>query len=117
MNILFVKVSFSGNASASLNVAQLLVEKLTTAGTTITHRDLAESPLPHISRPTVGAAYTPSDLRTPEQRQLLALSDTCVDELLAADTLVIATPLWNFSTPSSLKAWIDHIVRVGRTFT
>jgi FMN-dependent NADH-azoreductase len=53
---------------------------------------------------------------TPEQKKAIERSDRLVDELLGVDTLVISTPMWNFGVPSSLKAWIDHIVRAGRTF-
>lgn len=79
-------------------------------------RDLAESPVPHVTEAAVAAYFTPDAERTPETRALLALSDKLVDELLSADQLLISTPMYNFSTPSGLKAYIDHIVRVNRTF-
>jgi FMN-dependent NADH-azoreductase len=50
-------------------------------------------------------------------KQAIALSDVAVDELLASDIIVIGAPMWNFNIPSSLKAWIDHVARAGRTFT
>lgn len=79
-------------------------------------RDLAAAPLPHLTEQMVGAYFTPPEQRNAEQAHAIKLSDTLVDELLAADTVVIGAPMYNFSVPSGLKAWIDHIARVGRTF-
>jgi FMN-dependent NADH-azoreductase len=61
--------------------------------------------------------YAAPEQRTPEQARSMALSDTLIDELFAADTIVIASPMHNFGVPSTLKAWIDHISRAGRTFS
>jgi FMN-dependent NADH-azoreductase len=79
-------------------------------------RDLAASPLPHVTEAQVGAYFTPAEQRTDEQKTALILSDQLVDELLEADTIVIGAPMYNFSVPSSLKSWIDHVARLGRTF-
>ena len=79
-------------------------------------RDLARITLPHIDESMIGAYFTPSDQRSEAQRATLTLSETLTDEFLAADTIVIGVPMYNFTLPSSLKAWIDHIVRLGRTF-
>ncbi|MEH6823748.1 MAG: FMN-dependent NADH-azoreductase [Motiliproteus sp.] len=79
-------------------------------------RDLGRNPPPHIDEVMIGAYYTPGDQRNPAQQQAVALSDLLVDELLAADTLVIGSPMHNFSITSALKTWIDHVARVGRTF-
>lgn len=79
-------------------------------------RDLALDAPPHVDEATIGAYFTPDDARSDAQRATLAQSDALVDELLAADTIVIGAPMYNFALPSSLKAWIDHVVRVGRTF-
>src|ERR1022692_4625596 len=65
----------------------------------------------------VGAAYTPEEARTPEQNELLALSDTLLAELEQADEYVFGVPMHNFGVPSVLKLWIDQIARVGRTFS
>ena len=62
------------------------------------------------------AAMTPSDKRAMTERRAAALADTLIEEVEAADVIVIAAPMYNFSIPSTLKAWIDHIVRAGRTF-
>lgn len=82
----------------------------------IVERDLARQPLPHIDATMIGSYYTAPDQRTEEQKQAIATSEALVDELLAADTIVIGTPMHNFSITSGLKAWIDHVARVGRTF-
>jgi FMN-dependent NADH-azoreductase len=65
----------------------------------------------------VGAAYTPEEARTPQQKEQLALSDTLLTELELADEYVFGVPMHNFGVPSVLKLWIDQIARVGRTFS
>jgi len=72
--------------------------------------------VPHLTEEVIGAFFTPAEQRGAEAAFTVKLSDTLVDELLAADVLVLAAPMYNFSVPSTLKAWIDHVVRVGRTF-
>lgn len=85
-------------------------------GARILRRDLVQQPLPHIADATIAGYYTPDDQHTPESRAATALSDTLITELTGADALLISAPMYNFSIPSSLKAWIDQIVRVNRTF-
>ncbi|MFJ3058730.1 FMN-dependent NADH-azoreductase [Herbaspirillum sp. NPDC087042] len=85
-------------------------------GGKIVHRDLAANTLPHLSESLLGAYFTPADARNAEQADLIKQSDALVDELLAADTIVIGVPMYNFAPPSTLKAWIDHVFRAGRTF-
>lgn len=82
-------------------------------------RDLAEmgGSLPHVDGTFADAIFIPPDQRTVEQQQGLTLSDELVNELIAATTVVIASPMYNRTVPSSLKAWIDHVVRPGLTFT
>ncbi|MDK1385809.1 NAD(P)H-dependent oxidoreductase [Sinorhizobium sp. 8-89] len=80
-------------------------------------RDLAEQPPAHITEPWIAAAFTPLEARTPEQHQILAASDDLIDELAAADVLVVNVPMYNYGMPSALKAWVDNVVRVGRTFS
>ncbi len=86
-------------------------------GTSIVRRDLAEHALPHISDLTIEGFYTPTEKFTAGLREATALSDTLIAELLAADVLLLTTPMYNFTVPSALKAWIDQIVRMGRTFS
>lgn len=83
--------------------------------TVIRHNTTAER-LPYLDEAMVAAFFTPEAERSEEQRLVLELSDRLVDELLTADVLVIAAPMWNFGLPASLKAWIDLVVRPWRTF-
>ena len=87
------------------------------SGAQLVIRDLTRNPPPHVGQAFITAMYTQPDKRTPEHAKSLALSDTLIDELLAADTIVFAGPMHNFGVPSTLKAWIDHISRAGRTFS
>ena len=82
-------------------------------------RDLAAmgAALPHVDGVFSNAIFVPPPQRSAEQQQSLKLSDELIEELLAAQTIIIATPMYNLSIPSSLKAWIDHVVRPGLTFT
>jgi FMN-dependent NADH-azoreductase len=64
----------------------------------------------------IGGFYIPAEQRTPEQQQALAFSDLLVQELMAADVLVIGAPIYNFGIPASLKSWVDLIARAGLTF-
>ena len=80
----------------------------------VIERDLATTVLPHITDHWSGAHLEPSQL-TPAQQNYLATSDLLIEELQAADTIVIGAPMYNFAIPSSLKAWIDQIVRMGKT--
>lgn len=79
-------------------------------------RDLIASRLSAIDAERIGAAYIPEDARTLRQKEVLSLSDMLIAELGAADEYVFGVPMHNFSIPSTLKLWIDQIVRVGKTF-
>lgn len=103
---------FTDSASRSLSAG--VVAHLGAAS--IIRRDLAAEALPQIDEAWIAANYTPADARSDDQRQILAQSDALVDELVAADVIVIGLPVYNFSAPASLKAWIDLVARVGRTF-
>lgn len=82
----------------------------------VVDRDLNATPIPPVTAEWVGAVHTPEEARTPQQKQVLALSDTLIAELEQADEYVIGVPMHNFSVPSVLKLWIDQIARAGRTF-
>ncbi|HSH96754.1 MAG: FMN-dependent NADH-azoreductase [Methylophilaceae bacterium] len=118
-SVLLVDSSPLGDHSVSRKLtAKILAElKANQLDTHIVTRDLGTSPLPHLNGITVGAFFTPPDQRNDALNAALKLSDEVIDELFAADVIVIGAPMWNFGIPSSLKAWIDHIARAGRTFT
>ena len=80
-------------------------------------RDITTTPLEPVTGAWVGAAYTPAEARTAEQKQTLALSDTLVGELFEADEYVFGVPMHNFGIPGALKEWIDQIARVNVTFS
>src|SRR5580698_1404113 len=84
---------------------------------TVVDRDLNATPIPPVSGEWVGAAYTPEEARTSQQKELLTLSDTLIAELEQADEYVFGVPMHNFGVPSVLKLWIDQIARVGKTFS
>ncbi|HEX4773379.1 MAG TPA: NAD(P)H-dependent oxidoreductase [Bryobacteraceae bacterium] len=83
----------------------------------VVYRDLGATAISPITAEWVGAVYTPEEARTPQQKELLSLSDYLVTELEQADEYVFGVPMHNFGVPSALKLWIDQIARVGRTFT
>ena len=84
---------------------------------TVVDRDLNATPIPPVTAEWVGAGYTPEEARGPQQKELLALSDTLLAELDQADEYVFGVPMHNFGVPSVLKLWIDQIARVGKTFS
>jgi FMN-dependent NADH-azoreductase len=118
-NILLIESSPRGKDSYSRQAARSIVNEIQARnpGTNLVVRNLAESPPPHVGPAFITGLYGPAEQRTPEQTKALAVSDVLIDELLAADTIVLAVSMHNFAPPSTLKAWIDHVVRVGRTFS
>ncbi|NEZ55420.1 FMN-dependent NADH-azoreductase [Adonisia turfae] len=118
-NILHIDSSPRGGRSKSRQLAKEFVMKWQTLHLedVITYRDLRKLPVPHLTEEWIAADYTPQDKRTVEMTNILRVSDELVDELLAADRCIFSVPMYNFSIPSGFKAYIDHVVRVGRTFT
>jgi FMN-dependent NADH-azoreductase len=116
--LLHVDSSPMGAASVSRHLSATFTEhwKKAHAGGTVVTRDLTTSGLVSITAAWVAAAYTPAEARTAEQKQVLALSDTLVGELTAADEIAIGVSMHNFGVPSVMKQWIDQIARVGVTF-
>jgi FMN-dependent NADH-azoreductase len=118
MKLLHIKVSPDLAGSASRAASEYLVEKLRTQHEDLeeTVLDLVQQPLPHLDAFTIGAFFTRPDLRNEAQLAAIKQSDDRVDQLIACDTLVISSPMWNLGLPSVLKAWFDHVTRAGRTF-
>lgn len=117
LDVLLVNSSAQQEASVTRRFAnELLIALQEQDGKMRIHeRDVAKG-VPFVNEQWVNANFTDVAERTLEQKATLAYSDSLVDELVQADILVIAAPLYNFSVPASLKAWIDQIFRVGRTF-
>jgi len=80
-------------------------------------RDLAANPITHIHETTIAGFYTPTEKLDDTLKSAVALSDKLIEEVNDADTILIATPMYNFTVPSALKSWIDQIVRINRTFS
>lgn len=117
-NLLLVTSSLFGDQSKSTQIAREFVDAWHRPhpGTTVTERSLAPGSIPHLSLEVLGAVMTPADQRSAAQAASVAFADQMIAELEAADTIVLAVPMYNFTVPSTLKAWIDHVARAGRTF-
>jgi FMN-dependent NADH-azoreductase len=117
-NILQINSSiYNGNGESSKLarefVAQLRVGK---PEVKVVVRDVAKQPLPHLDDARFGAFLAKPEDRTEAQREIVRQSDALIDELKAADAIVIALPMYNFGVPSQFKAWVDHVARAGVTF-
>jgi FMN-dependent NADH-azoreductase len=117
-NILLIQSSPRGSESYSQRVADSIIKEIKARhlSTKVTFRDLAQDPLPHVGPAFVSALSAKPEELTAAQSEALALSDALIGELVTADIIVLAVPMHNLGIPSTLKAWIDHVVRAGRTF-
>jgi FMN-dependent NADH-azoreductase len=118
VNLLHIDSSILGDHSVSRQISAAAVESLrsVTPGLEVVHRDLDAAPAPYLSGALMAARGLAPEDRAPEQAQDLALADAILDEFLAADLVVIGVPMYNFSIPSQLKSWIDHLMIAGKTF-
>lgn len=116
-NILIIDSAATGGTSVSRKLTGELADRLGERGPAIqiVRRDVGETPVPHLTADTVGAIRG-APAETEAGRTALALSDTLVAEVKAADILVIGAPMYNFGMASTLKAWFDYILRAGVTF-
>ena len=116
--ILQLKSSLYSNGGQSSQLADAYVElrRAFDPATRTIVRDLATDPVPHLTAERFGAFVASPQSRTAEQRAVVDFSDSLIDELRAADTIVIGVPMYNFGIPSTLKAYFDHIARAGVTF-
>lgn len=115
--LLVVETSPRGESSISRGMTRRFVDRWRAAhaGGDVIVRDLMETELPFVTAPWLQAYFTPAEAHSPEMKEALRLSDELVAEILAADHIVIATPVYNYNVPAALKAWVDHIVRKGMT--
>jgi FMN-dependent NADH-azoreductase len=118
MKILHIDSSVLGGSSASRGLTGKVAEAWRAAapGAVIRHRDLGAEAPQHLSPSYFAIGATPEDKRSDSQTSELKLSDALIEEFLAADALIIGAPLYNFTIPSGLKAWIDRVVVAGKTF-
>ncbi len=117
-NILVITASIFGQTGQSSQlVAKTLASlKAQHPDASITRRDLATDPVPHLNADRFSALTSGKEGRTSEQQEVLDYADTLLAELREADIIVLGVPMYNFGIPSALKAYFDHIARAGVTF-
>lgn len=115
--ILRIDTSIRGARSVTRALTGRILDRLTAAAPAarVVSRDLSGG-LPFVDAAWTDAAFTPETDRSPDQAQALALSDELIAELQAADTLIIGLPVYNFTVPTQMNAWIDQVARAGVTF-
>jgi FMN-dependent NADH-azoreductase len=118
MKLLHIDSSVSGSNSVSRQLTARIVDQWRNAhaGLEVGYLDLAADAPSHLSQESLGFRLPPSDALSETQKRENALSEALVSQFLDADVIVIGAPLYNFSIPSQLKAWIDRIAQAGRTF-
>jgi FMN-dependent NADH-azoreductase len=118
VTIMKIDSSARVNGSFGRALTDQVVEKLKAenADASVIVRDVGQQSIPHVNADWLAANYTPADERTSANKQVLAQSDALIAEIQASDILVIGCPIYNFSVPASLKAWIDQVCRAGVTF-
>jgi len=118
MNILHIDSSVTGGNSVSRRLTRSIVHEWQRAhpDAAVTYRDLAAEAPDHLSSEILGARFAPADQHSAAQREQMRLDEELLEEFLAADLIVLGAPMYNFSVPSQLKAWIDRVLVAGRTF-
>ncbi|MBD8491580.1 FMN-dependent NADH-azoreductase [Pseudomonas syringae] len=116
--VLIIESSARQQDSVSRQLTRQFIEqwKASHPADAITVRDLAANPVPHLDATLLGGWMKPDDQRSDSEHAALERSNLLTDELLAADVVVLAAPMYNFAIPSTLKAWLDHVLRAGVTF-
>jgi FMN-dependent NADH-azoreductase len=116
--ILHIISSPRGDASLSIKLGNAVVEKIQAAypGSTVKETNLVNQQFPHLEEAHIASFFTPAENRTPENLVAIKHSEDAISEIQDADIIVIGVPIYNFNIHSTLKAWIDHIVRRGVTF-
>ncbi|WP_342244513.1 FMN-dependent NADH-azoreductase [Pseudomonas sp. OTU5201] len=118
MKLLHLDSSILGDTSASRQLSRDVVAAWEAAepNAQVTYRDLASDAISHLSALSLVAGGTPSELRDAAQKHEAELGESTLNEFLAADAIVIGAPMYNFTIPTQLKAWIDRIAVAGKTF-
>jgi len=116
--ILHLKSSLQGKGSYSIKLGNAIVERIQEKypDNTLEELNLVDIEIPHLNPDVLRTFFIPGDQLTVAEKESIRFSDEVVKQLLAADIIVIGAPLYNFTIPTSLKAWIDHITRAGITF-
>ena len=116
--LLYVQSSLYGAQGASSQLAERFVAQWLSSNPDgrVIRRDLAADPVPHLTAERFQAFNTAPEARTPDQQAVVAYSDALIDELRSADAIVLGVPMYNFSVPSTLRTYFDHIARAGVTF-
>ncbi|MBC2655471.1 FMN-dependent NADH-azoreductase [Pseudomonas sp. MSSRFD41] len=116
--VLIIESSARQQDSVSRQLTQTFIQQWQAAypADSITVRDLARNPVPHLDANLLGGWMKPAEQRNAAEQDSLQRSNELTEELLAADVLVMAAPMYNFAIPSTLKAWLDHVLRAGVTF-
>lgn len=116
--VLVIESSARQQGSVSRELTQQFIAnwKAANPADQIQVRDVAANPLPHLDLTLLGGWMTPAEQQSEAEKAALVRSNELTDELLAADVLVLAAPMYNFAIPSTLKAWLDHVLRAGVTF-
>jgi FMN-dependent NADH-azoreductase len=114
-HLLHIDSSFQGERSVSRALSARAAERWRQVNPegTVTYRDLAADPIPHLTAATGTARIVPAEERTPAQEASFALSARLIEEIKRADTLLLGLPVYNFGPPSTVKAWVDHLIAPG----
>ncbi|WAI83519.1 MULTISPECIES: FMN-dependent NADH-azoreductase [Achromobacter] len=118
MKTLVILSSILGNRSHSKELADHFIARVKTAHSadSVKIRDIGAQPIPYFDGSTAGALFTPAQARSVEQQRIVELSDSLVAELMQADRIVFAVPVYNFNLPAQFKSYLDHVARAGVTF-
>ena len=116
--ILHIISSPRGEASFSIKLGNAIVEKIKAEhpGSTVAEVNLVEQNFPHLEEAQISSFFTPAENRSVAAQEAIKHSDQAIEAINDADIIVIGAPMYNYSIPSTLKAWLDHIIRAGVTF-
>ncbi|MDB4919357.1 NAD(P)H-dependent oxidoreductase [Mucilaginibacter sp.] len=116
-NLLIIDASPRGERSITRTFTKLFGTKWMESNpdSTIHHREVGQEVIPHVTELWISAAFKPAELRTEDEINVLKTSDKYIAELKAADVIVLGTPMYNWSIPSALKAYLDQVIRANET--